>query len=143
MSRSSLPLLVLLAWLPACDPAPLAAADPEASTAHQHGQNGGHVLPLGTSAQVEFVHRVARGEVRVFVLGTDGKTPLPIPDAPVLKLATPSGPRLLTLTPEGPLPAASFRGSDPLFEAEHLEGVLAITVAGLPFSKDLEGFHDH
>ena len=69
-------------------------SDKEPATSHE-GPHGGHLLPLGSVGQLEVEQDEAAKTMTIWILGKDGKTPMPIAKAPELKLSTADGPKVL------------------------------------------------
>ena len=108
------------------------------------GSHGGHLVELGSAAHLEFVHDSEAGTVTIFLTGPDGKTPLVIPKAPILKLQTAQGQKILPTSPtSGSGAASSFSLSDAALKSEELSGRLATEIEGKTYNSLLKDLHDH
>jgi hypothetical protein len=110
--------------------------------AHRHGPHDGEVIDVpGGLACLEIVHDAKTGDLTVYVLAPDLKTPLEI-DAPVLNLA--KGPVQLTLTAVAPGAdgrASSFRATHDGLKEDPIDGRLRVKVADKTHQLSLEGHH--
>ncbi len=100
--------------------------------AHEVGAHGGEVLDLGDGqAHVELVINDADQRVDLYLMGSDGRTAVEATVAPAVNVHTAAGPKQIATTPaDGSTPASHFTATDPAFGDHHLEGQLAITIAG-------------
>jgi hypothetical protein len=111
----------------------------EADADHE-GPHGGHLVKLGSAGHLEFLHDPKTGMATLYLTGPNATAPL-TPDAPpTLKLVTPDGQRVLNLTEAAP---GTFTATDAVLRVDHLEGRIAVTIAGVPFNPDLEETHHH
>ena len=110
---------------------------------HAHGPHGGHVLEVGDHvAHLEVVHDEAAGKITLYVLGTDGKSPLAIEKAPQLKLLTDDGPKVLDAKSQDGS-GSVYAVTDTALQGHEPKGRVTIEVNGKVFNPALEHDHDH
>jgi len=113
--------------------------------AHEHGPNGGEVLDLGGgAAHLEVIHDHDGGNMTVYVLGADLKTPIAV-EPPVVSLE--KGPVQFTLTamePGADGKAVCFKGSHDGLKTDPWEGRIRVKIGDKTYQSPLEGEgHDH
>jgi hypothetical protein len=144
--------VILVALLAACGKKDGAAEEGnghEDGDGHDHaahaGPHDGEVLDLGGGAyHLEILHDHDGGNMTVYVLGADLKTPVPVA-APVVNLE--KGPVQFTLTPIDPAPdgkAVAFKGSHEGLRSDPWEGRIVVKIGDKTYQSPLEGEgHDH
>ena len=136
-----------LALLAACGK----EAPKEEHGGHDHAAHvaphGGEILDLGGgAAHLEIIHDHDGGNMTVYVLGADLKTPIPV-EAPVVGLE--KGPVQFTLTAIDPGPdgkATAFKGSHEGLKTDPWEGRIRVKIGDKTYQSALEGEghgHDH
>lgn len=108
-----------------------------------HGPHGGHVLEVGDHvAHLEVLHDEGAGKITLYVLGTDGKSPLAIEKAPQLKLLTADGPKALDTKAQDDS-GSVFAVTDTALKGQEPQGRVTIVVNGKVYNPGLEHDHDH
>jgi hypothetical protein len=115
---------------------------------HDHGAqapHGGEILDLGGgAAHLEVIHDHDGGNITVYVLGADVKTPIAV-EAPVVNLE--NGPVQFTLTAVEPGPdgkASAWKGSHDGLKADPWEGRIRVKIGDKTYQSPLEGeAHEH
>jgi hypothetical protein len=107
--------------------------------------HGGEILDLGGgAAHLEVIHDHDGGNITVFVLGADLKTPIAV-EAPVVSLE--KGPVQFTLTAVEPGTggkASVFKGSHEGLKSDPWEGRIRVKIGDKTYQSPLEGeAHDH
>jgi hypothetical protein len=117
--------------------------------AHEHGEapHGGEILDLGGgAAHLEIIHDHDGGNMTVYVLGADLKTPVAV-EKPAANIMTKGGPATVELTPVDPGAdgkAACWKGSHEGLKADPWDGRIRVTIGGKNYQSPLEGAgHDH
>jgi hypothetical protein len=120
-----------------------------ASAVHAHppAPHGGEILSLrGDEYHLEMIHDHSGGNVTVYVLASDAKTPVAV-EAPVVNLVTKDGPVQITLTPIAPRAdgkADGWRGSHEGLKADPWDGRIRVRIGDKMFQSPLEGpAHTH
>jgi hypothetical protein len=118
---------------------------PEQGHGH-HGAHGGALIEVGDHvAHVEVVHDPKAGSVTLHMVGKDGKTPLKLTHAPDLRLVTTKGPKVLETRPVGgdAEGASRFDVTDPVLQADPLEGRIALEIGSKRYNPELEEAREH
>lgn len=125
------------------------ASSKTAEPAHDHPEapHGGELLELGEEeAHLELAHDSKGGNVTVYVLGRDAKTPIAVA-APTIVLSTKEGPKEFTLTavnPKADGTADTWKGTHAGLAGEPLDGRIRVTIAGKAYQSPLEAApHNH
>jgi hypothetical protein len=140
--REPVVLLVAVA-LAACDKPAEKPATPSTPHAHSHGDapHGGEVVELGEEeAHLGMIHDHTGGNVTVYVLDKDVKTPIRVA-TPTIVISTPSGPKEFALTavnPEKDGTADTWKGSHEGLKSDPWNGRIRITVRGKAYQAPLE-----
>jgi len=94
---------------------------------------------------IELVHDEKAGSVKFYLTGKEGKNPLPIADAPELKLVTAKGPKVLKSTAVGCTggESAEFMITDDVLHIDPLVGRVSIKVDGKEYNPEIHDDHDH
>ena len=128
---------------------PAKGTEKPAESAHDHPEapHGGELLELGEEeAHLELGHDSKGGNVTVYVLGKDGKTPIAVA-APTIVVATKEGPKEFALTavnPKADGTADTWKGTHAALAVEPLDGRIRVTVAGKAYQSPLEAApHNH
>ena len=107
---------------------------------HAHGPNGGELVELdGGAFHAEIGHDHEHGIIRVWVLGTDAKTPVAV-EAPVVNLT--KGAVQLTLTGAAPIKdgkATSWTAQHDALKADPWDGRIRLVIEGKTYQAPLEG----
>jgi len=139
---------LLSAAFPACGKEEKAPTPP-ATGAHAHppAPHGGELLDLGENEyHLEMIHDHDGGNVTVYVLGKDLKTPIPV-EMPVINLQTKGGPVQVTLTAislgaEGK--SDGWKGSHEGLKADPWDGRIRVKIGEKTYQSSLEGpAHTH
>ncbi len=135
-----------LALLAACGKEPEAPKDGH-EHGHEHGPapHGGEVLDLGGgAAHLEVIHDHDGGNMTVYVLGADLKTPIAV-EPPVVSLE--KGPVQFTLTaidPGADGKAVAFKSSHDGLKTDPWLGRIRVKIGDKTYQSPLEGEgHDH
>jgi hypothetical protein len=122
---------------------------PPREEAHSHppAPHGGEVLGLSDDEyHLEMIHDHDGGNVTVYVLGKDLKTPVAVA-APVVNLNTKTGPVQVTLTALAPRPDGTsdgWKGSHEGLKADPWDGRIRVVIAGKTYQSPLEAeAHTH
>lgn len=101
--------------------------------AHGTGPHNGVIVHVGEGAgHVEFLHDPETGKIDLYVLGDDSKTPGRFSNPPALNLKTPGGPIQVPCQPMDAAQdgASHFEAVHAVLRSEHLDGQIAISIAG-------------
>ena len=141
MIRSAIALLAA-ATLGACSGEETHEAEsPTHSGGHAHGPHGGHMIEIGAHiAHLEVVHDEEAGKLTIYVLEADAQTPHTVTKPPQLKLATPSGPRVIETEARDETNTV-FTVTDAALETHEPEGRISIEVKDKTYNPDLEHHH--
>jgi hypothetical protein len=136
-----------LALLAACGRKPEAPKDDGHDHAAHEAPHGGEILDLGGgAAHLEVVHDDDGGNITVYVLGADVKTPVAV-EAPVVNLVTNAGPvqvPMAAIDPGADGKASAWKGSHEGLKADPLDGGIRVKIGGKTYQSRLEGeAHDH
>jgi hypothetical protein len=117
--------------------------------AHEHppAPHGGEVLELGDEDyHLEMIHDHDGGNVTVYVLGKDLKTPVAV-EAPVIHVNAKSGPVQIPLTAVQPKPdgtADTWKGSHEALRSDPWDGRIRVKIGDKTYQSPLEGEeHSH
>jgi len=117
--------------------------------AHEHGEapHGGEILDLGGgAAHLEIIHDHDGGNMTVYVLGEDMKTPVAV-EKPAVNIMTAGGPATVELTPVEPGAdgkASAWKGSHEGLKADPWDGRIRVKIGDKNYQSPLEGEgHDH
>jgi len=123
-----------------------AGASGGANGGHSHpsAPHGGEILELGTSGHLELVHDGSVGLVKLYVLGADAKTPLPIEKAPALKIEVNGVTQLVPTQPVGGSggKTAEFTATADSLKGGHLHGRVTVEIGGSVHNPDIGHSHD-
>lgn len=140
-------LCVLGILLAACGDKPDAAKEEHEDHAAHEALHGGEILDLGGgAAHLEVIHDHDGGNITVYVLGADLKTPVAV-EAPAVNLMTKSGPATVELTAietgaDGK--ASAWKGSHEGLKADPWDGRIRVKIGDKTYQSPLEGEgHDH
>lgn len=153
--RDKLAIVILPLCLAACGskdaPQKGTAKTDDQGHSHDHGAekppHGGELLEIGDGAyHLELMHDHTGGNVTVWVLGPDAKTPVEI-EAPVINLT--KGAVQFTLTSVDPAPtgkSSAWKGSHDGLKVDPWDGRIRVKIGDKTFQSPLEGeahSHDH
>jgi len=139
--------VLALALLAACGDKPDAAKEEHEDHAAHEALHGGEILDLGGgAAHLEVIHDGDGGNITVYVLGADLKTPVAV-EAPVVNLVASAGPVQVALTAIDPAAdgrASVWKGSHEGLKAEPLDGRIRVKIGDKNYQSPLEGeAHEH
>jgi len=112
--------------------------------AHDHpaAPHGGEILELaGGAAHLELIHDHEGGNVTVYVLGADLRTPVAV-EAPIVNLVTKDGPVQFALIPVNPRPdgkSDAWKGSHEGLKSDPWDGRIRVVIDGKTYQSPLEG----
>ncbi|MGH7162308.1 MAG: hypothetical protein ACREID_02400 [Planctomycetota bacterium] len=114
---------------------------------HPPAPHGGEVLDLGDGdAHLEMIHDHAGGNVTVYVLGADLKTPIAV-EMPVIQINRKGLLIPISLTPIDPAPdgkATGWKGSHVGLKADPWDGRIRVTIGDKNYQSPLEAEgHEH
>ena len=120
---------------------------PKEEHAEHTAPHGGEILDLGGGAMhLEILHDHDGGNMTVYVLGADVKTPVVV-EAPVVNLMTEKGGVTVALTaidPQADGKASAWKGSHEGLKADPWEGRIRVKAGDKTYQSPLEGEgHDH
>jgi hypothetical protein len=143
-ARERLALLLASAFfLAACSKEPgRKAADAPHEHGHEKAPHGGEVVELGGEEDyhLEFIHDHTGGNVTVYVLDKDLKTPIATP-APTIVISTKEGSKEFTLTAVSPAAdgtSDAWKGSHPGLVSDPWNGRIRVRIRGKDFQGPLE-----
>lgn len=135
-------LSLAIAVILACGNKEEAAKPADHDHAHGDAPHGGEILDLGGgAAHLEMIHDHDGGNVTVYVLGSDLKTPVAV-EAPIISLVTKDGPVQFTLTAvnagaDGK--ADTWKGSHAGLISDPWDGRIRVKIGDKTYQSPLEG----